>query len=84
MGNSASNEDLGNFVKSSSYSTLNLNKKLNVYSNQHNSSNNNSKLSSYEVSCRRKKSASTSSLSNLNTKFPNPNDKNFRYLFVGK
>lgn len=91
MGNSASRDG---FVKSSSYSTLNLNRKLNIYTNNNGdvisadlSNDNTNSNNCKSGKSKRSKSASTSSLSSLSSKslnFNNINSRNFRWLFIGK
>ena len=83
MGNQNSNESPG-FVKSSSYSTLNLNKKLNVYANS-SKINTQTLDSGTAAKLRRRKSASTSSLSMVNCKNNgNEGDKIGKASFFGK
>lgn len=80
MGNTNSNEELS-FLKSS-YSTLNLNRKYNLYTN----TNKINRSSFNDNKTRRKKSASTTSLSSLGTKSLASvnNVKNLKWLYFGK
>ena len=80
MGNANSNEELS-FLKSS-YSTLNLNRKFNFYTK----TNKLNRSSFVDNKTRRKKSASTTSLSSLGAKsLANlDNFRNLRWLYLGK
>lgn len=88
MGNNSTsqkdlNENIG-VLKSASYSTLNLNRKFNIYTNSSkiNSTETGRNYSQISKSNRRKKSASTSSLSSLGNK--TVISKNLKWLYFGK